>query len=172
MRNRPGHHRKTCAKPLRRAAAGAFFAVLLLLGCGAASTGGKLGFPLGTAEWRISDPYGWRSDPFTGEKAFHSGVDLACAEGSAVLAAQDGVVAEARYSVSYGNYLRILHAGGAETLYAHLQYLYARAGEVVEAGQPVGTAGQTGRATGAHLHFELRQQGTLCDPAAALGLPE
>ena len=65
-----------------------------------------------------------------------------------------------------------LPADGTETLYAHLQYLYVRTGETVQAGQILGTAGQTGRATGAHLHFELRRQGTACDPSALLGLSD
>lgn len=133
---------------------------------------GQLCFPLGTDAWRISDAYGWRQDPFTGQKSFHEGIDLACAEGTAVLAAQGGMVTQTRYSTSYGNCLRLLHPDGTETLYAHLQYLYVRAGEVVSVGQPLGTAGQSGRATGAHLHFELRQQGKVCNPAAALGLPD
>lgn len=127
-------------------------------------------FPLETAEWRVSDAYGWRADPLTGENAFHRGVDLACAGGTRVLAAMDGVVTAARQSASYGNYLLITHDAGQQTLYAHLQYLYVRAGEVVAAGQPLGTVGQTGRATGAHLHFELLVQGIRQDPARALGL--
>ena len=64
--------------------------------------------------------------------------------------------------------VRILHPDGCETRYAHLQYLYVRPGEVVQAGQTLGTVGQTGRATGAHLHLELWQQGAACDPAALL----
>ena len=68
--------------------------------------------------------------------------------------------------------LQLLHPDGTETLYAHLQYLYVRPGETVQAGQILGTAGQTGRATGAHLHFELRRQGTACDPSALLGLSD
>lgn len=128
----------------------------------------KYCFPLDTAAWRISDAYGARTDPFTGKPAFHSGLDLACAEGTAVLAVQGGVVTAAAYSPSYGNHLRILHPDGCETRYAHLQYLYVRPGEVVRAGQTLGTVGQTGRATGAHLHLELWQQGAACDPAALL----
>ena len=128
-------------------------------------------FPLETAAWRVSDLYGWREDPFTGEEAFHRGVDLACGEGTAVRAALDGVVTAARRGAAYGNYVRLTHADGQETLYAHMQYLYVRAGEVVQAGQRLGTAGQTGRATGAHLHFELLSGGIRYDPSDALGLP-
>lgn len=125
-------------------------------------------FPLESTQWRISDGYGWRSDPFTGEEAFHRGIDLACAEGTPVRAVMDGVVASARRSGSYGNVLRLCHDGGQETVYAHLQYLYVRPGEVVQAGQLLGTAGQTGRATGAHLHLELWSGGVVYDPSALL----
>ena len=82
-----------------------------------------------------------------------------------------GVVTAARRSAAYGNYLCLSHSGGQETLYAHLQYLFVRAGEVVQAGQPLGTAGETGRSTGAHLHFELLEQGVRYDAGALLGLP-
>jgi len=131
----------------------------------------KAVFPLGTTAWRVSDAYGWRTDPITGEEVFHRGTDLACAEGTAVLAAMDGVVTAARRSATYGNYLRLSHSGGQETLYAHLQYLFVRAGEVVQSGQPLGTAGETGRSTGAHLHFEFLVQGVRYDAGALLGLP-
>ena len=107
----------------------------------------------------------------TEEKAFHRGVDLACGEGTPVLAALDGVVTAARRGAAYGNYVRLTHGDGQETLYAHMQYLYVRAGEVVAAGQRLGTAGQTGRATGAHLHFEFLTGGIRYDPSAALSLP-
>lgn len=133
---------------------------------------GAICFPLQTAVWRVSDGYGTRQDPFTGEERFHQGVDLACAEGTAVLAVREGVATAARRSDSYGVCLQLLHPDGTETLYAHLQYLYVRTGETVQAGQILGTAGQTGRATGAHLHFELRRQGTACDPSALLGLSD
>lgn len=122
-------------------------------------------FPLGTTAWRISEEYGWREDPLTGKEAFHKGVDLACASGTIVLAGADGIVAAARHSQSYGNYLRLSHAKGEETLYAHMQYLYVRTGEVVKAGEPIGTVGQTGRATGAHLHLEWLCNGIRYDPA-------
>lgn len=144
--------------------AGLALCLLAALPVQAARNTKKYCFPLDTAVWRISDVYGKRIDPFTGKPAFHSGLDLACAEGTAVRAVQDGVVTAAAYSPSYGNHLRILHPDGCETRYAHLQYLYVRPGEVVQAGQTLGTVGQTGRATGAHLHLELWQQGAACDP--------
>lgn len=132
----------------------------------------ELVFPLEGSAWRLSSSYGWRLHPLTQQTRFHRGVDLACAEGTPVRAALGGVVTLAKHSTSYGNYLRVRHTNGDETLYAHLQYLFVRAGEVVQAGQRLGTAGQTGQATGAHLHFELLHNNVRYDPAAALHLPQ
>lgn len=160
---------------LKRGTVAAVLAValpLLLMGAVWTSATEEFAFPLETNAYRISDGYGWRSDPFTGERHFHEGIDLACAQGSAVLAAKAGAVVTAKRSESYGNFLRICHSDDTLTVYAHLEYLYVREGEVVEAGQLLGTAGQTGRATGAHLHFELYRGGELCDPAQALGLDD
>ena len=140
----------------------------LLAGTGAADAGRLL--PTGD-EWMARLGRLRLADPLTGEETFHRGTDLACAEGTRVLAVMDGVVSAARRSTTYGNYLRLSHSGGQETLYAHLQYLFVRAGEVVQAGQPLGTAGETGRSTGTHLHFELLEQGTRYDAGALLGLP-
>lgn len=92
-------------------------------GAGAEKTG-KLCFPLDTTQYRVSDGYGWRQDPFTGERTFHKGIDLACAEGTEVLAAEGGAVVQAYRSTSYGTCLRVLHTDGSESLYAHLQYAY------------------------------------------------
>lgn len=132
-----------------------------------------LTFPLGASSWRLSSGYGWRSDPLDPDQEdFHRGMDLACGEGTPVLAAMDGVVFAAGRSSSYGNYIRLAHDDGMETLYAHLQYLYARPGQVVKAGEVLGTAGQTGRATGPHLHFELLYRATRYDPSDLLGLGE
>lgn len=187
MRRRETKHRTESKKQraVRALAAGLLCAALMLgaalFACaGRAAPEGSslksaqptqsLTFPLGSAAWRVSDEYGWRKDPFTGQDAFHRGVDLACAEGTPVLAALDGVVSTARRSTSYGNYLCLSHSDGQQTLYAHMQYLYVRVGEVVRAGQLLGTAGQTGRATGAHLHFEFLARGIRYDPGAALGL--
>ena len=115
--------------------AGLALCLLAALPVQAARNTQKRCFPLDTTAWRISDAYGKRIDPFTGKAAFHQGLDLACAAGTAVRAVQGGVVTAAAYSPSYGNHLRILHPDGCETRYAHLQYLYVRPGEVVQAGQ-------------------------------------
>ena len=126
--------------------------------------------PLGIALSQTSG-YGWRTNPLhQTQEDFHTGADLAAAQGTPVLAAAAGVVRQARYSKSYGNYLRILHADGDETIYAHMQYLFARVGQTVTQGEIVGTVGQTGDATGPHLHFEILHDGIRYDPCAALGL--
>lgn len=177
MRNRrcrqAGFWMNRCrAKILFPAAVLAVLLVCAVLPVRAQTKAEELCFPLDTAQYRVSDGYGWRQDPFTGKNAFHNGIDLACAEGTGVLAAQSGMVVQAYRSTSYGTCLRVLHADDSAALYAHLQYAYARPGEVVKAGQLLGTAGQSGRATGTHLHFELRRQGTPCDPAGLLGIPD
>jgi len=127
-----------------------------------------LQFPL-PGQSRKTSGYGWRTDPMGGlGDDFHIGNDLAAAQGTPVLAAADGVVRMAGSHKSYGNYLRILHADGDETLYAHMQYLFVKAGECVTAGQILGTVGETGNATGPHLHFEILHRGLRYDPAEAL----
>ena len=128
-----------------------------------------LHFPLPGGGGQQTSGYGWRTDPVSGEGSeFHTGADLPAAEGTPVYAAADGVVRVARAHKSYGNYLRILHQNGDETLYAHLQYLYVRPGERVRAGQVIGASGQTGNVTGPHLHFELLHGGVRYDPTEAL----
>lgn len=125
--------------------------------------------PLGGRWYTLTSGYGWRTDPITGKKGnFHHGLDLAQAEGTPVTAAATGVVRSAGHSGSYGNYVRILHPGGDETLYAHMQYLFVHAGQNIELGQTIGTVGQTGNATGPHLHFEILHQGVRYDPTEAL----
>lgn len=129
----------------------------------------SLTFPLPGPACEKNSAYGWRADPMGGQGTdFHTGIDLAAAEGTPVLAAADGVVRTARWHKSYGNYVRILHQDGDETLYAHMQYLFVAGGAQVTAGQILGTVGQTGNATGPHLHFEVLHEGTRYDPAQAL----
>ncbi len=122
------------------------------------------------AGYTLSSGYGWRKHPITKKKTFHDGVDLACAEGTPILAAMDGIVDYTLYSASGGNSVRLRHAGGVETGYCHMQYTFVRAGEQVKAGQVIGTAGSTGNATGPHLHFSLLYNDCYYDPSEMLGL--
>lgn len=128
-----------------------------------------LAFPLPGGRDIGTSGYGWRIDPVSGKgEEFHTGADLSAAEGTPVMAAADGVVRVAGTHKSYGNYIRILHLNGDETLYAHMQYLYVHAGQGVVQGQVIGASGQTGNVTGPHLHFELLHEGTRYDPTQAL----
>jgi len=126
-------------------------------------------FPLPGKIYTKTSGYGWRTDPMGGQGTdYHTGADLAVSMGTPVLAAADGVVKLAGWHNSYGNYIRILHPGGDETLYAHMQYLFVRTGQPVKAGQTLGTVGQTGNSTGPHLHFETLKKGIRYDPTTAL----
>lgn len=118
----------------------------------------------------LSSRYGWRKHPITGEMTFHNGVDLAAAEGATVRSALDGMVCAAGYDEASGNYLVLQHAGGVVTGYAHLQYAFARMGEFVQKGECIATVGQTGSATGPHLHFTLKHDDVRYDPSAMLAL--
>lgn len=104
-----------------------------------------------------------------GSILFHKGVDLAAPSGQPVYASGNGKVTAAGYSRSYGNFVRIRHAGGYETLYAHLERIRAWQGETVHIGRHIGDVGNTGLATGSHLHFELIQDGRPLDPLAWFG---
>ena len=114
-----------------------------------------------------SSGYAVRADPFgSGEEEFHLGVDFA-GEG-AVRAWSDGTVRFTGEDESYGNYVVIDHRDGVSTLYAHLSRIDCGAGETVAAGEVIGIAGETGRATGVHLHFEIRVDGEPVDPEGYL----
>ncbi len=129
--------------------------------------------PTGTLQWplpvagRITSQFGHRVDPITGEVSSHTGTDIACAEGTPILAAADGIVTVANgldsWGGSYGYYIQIDHGGGLETLYAHCSSICVTTGQQVQAGQVIGYVGHTGRATGSHLHLETRANGTRVD---------
>lgn len=126
-------------------------------------------YPLPDGGSARTSGYGWRTDPMGGSGSdFHLGNDLAAAEGVPISAAADGVVRYAGVHSSYGNYVRILHADGDETLYAHMQYVFVRSGQPVSAGEMLGTVGETGNATGPHLHFEILHEGLRYDPSEVL----
>ena len=113
---------------------------------------------------RLLSTYGKRSDPFSGEGAFHSGVDIEAPSGTSIKASADGVVSHADWSSGYGRLVAVEHGNGMQTYYAHLSRVDVIAGQEVRRGQVVGAAGTTGRSTGAHLHYEVRQNGTPVNP--------
>ena len=129
--------------------------------------------PTGTLQWTlpvagtITSQFGHRVDPITGEVSSHTGTDIACAEGTPILAAADGTVTVANsldsWGGSYGYYIQIDHGGGLETLYAHCSSICVTTDQQVQAGQVIGYVGHTGRATGSHLHLEVHVNGSRTD---------
>jgi murein DD-endopeptidase MepM/ murein hydrolase activator NlpD len=115
---------------------------------------------------RITSPFGIR--PSTGRR--HDGVDIKAKPGEEILAAASGIVAFSGRQRGYGNVVILDHGNGVSTLYAHLFYASVRAGDSIRAGEAVGRAGKRGRATGTHLHFEVRRRGSPIDPAPQLWL--
>ena len=121
--------------------------------------------PTGTLQWplpvagTITSQFGHRVDPITGEVSSHTGTDIACAEGTPILAGADGTVTVANgldsWGGSYGYYIQIDHGGGIETLYAHCSSICVTTGQQVQAGEVIGYVGHTGRVTGSHLHLEV-----------------
>jgi len=116
----------------------------------------------------VSSGYGQREDPIDGSSRFHTGVDIAAQEGSPILAAAPGVVRRAGKRGGYGNAVEIDNGGGTSTLYGHARALAVKEGDRVEKGQPIAFVGHTGRATGSHLHFEVRKDGKPTNPDPAL----
>jgi murein DD-endopeptidase MepM/ murein hydrolase activator NlpD len=116
----------------------------------------------------ISSPYGWRTDPFRGGKAWHAGLDIAAAAGDPVAACWDGEVTYAGTKGGYGNVVEVTHAGGWKSVYGHLSTLSVKAGDAVTAGEKIAEIGSTGRSTGPHLHFELRRGEETVDPRTML----
>jgi murein DD-endopeptidase MepM/ murein hydrolase activator NlpD len=111
-----------------------------------------------------TSPFGWRRDPFSGATSYHRGVDLRAAYGEPIGAADGGTVVFAGEQRGYGQTVVVEHAGGVRTRYAHLSSLMTEAGADVKAGEAIGRAGRSGRATGTHLHFEVTQDGRPIDP--------
>ena len=111
-----------------------------------------------------TSPFGWRRDPFTGTTAYHRGVDLRAAYGEPIAAADAGTVVFAGEQRGYGQTVVVQHGNGIRTRYAHLSSLSTEAGAAVKAGEAIGRAGRSGRATGTHLHFEVTQNGQPIDP--------
>lgn len=124
-----------------------------------------LGFDYCTpANGPVSSGFGYRDHPIEGEERFHYGVDMAAPDGSDVCCFADGTVKAVGESSSYGKYVIVTHTGGYETLYAHCSAISVSSGAEVERGDVLGKVGQTGIATGPHLHFELHQEGVYLNP--------
>jgi murein DD-endopeptidase MepM/ murein hydrolase activator NlpD len=107
-------------------------------------------------EGRVASSFGERQDPINGEGAFHSGIDIDAPSGTPIRAAADGDVAEASMNAGYGREIMLEHGHDVVTLYGHLSAIAVVVGQHVIRGQVIGYVGQSGRATGPHLHYEVR----------------
>ena len=117
----------------------------------------------------VSSTFGMRHDPITGGKRFHGGVDIAAPAGTEVKAPGGGKVTFSGTAKGYGNLVEIDHGDGTVSRYGHNAVNLVAAGDEVKAGQAIAIVGSTGRATGAHLHFEVRQGGRPIDPSVMIG---
>jgi murein DD-endopeptidase MepM/ murein hydrolase activator NlpD len=112
----------------------------------------------------ISSYYGMRTDPFTGRRERHKGMDLAGKEGSDVISVGAGVVTWAGERYGYGNLVEVNHGNGYSTRYGHCKEVLVKVGDTVKKGQVMALMGSTGRSTGPHVHFEVRYKGKAVDP--------
>lgn len=119
--------------------------------------------PVEDESW-LSSAFGYREDPFTGQRRFHSGMDFAGRTGSEIRAAGGGLVVFSGRRSAYGNLVEIAHGGGLNTRYAHNAELLVEPGQRVEAGEVIARMGRTGRATDTHLHYEVVQTGNAINP--------
>ncbi|NKC16129.1 MAG: peptidoglycan DD-metalloendopeptidase family protein [Gammaproteobacteria bacterium] len=126
----------------------------------------RAGSPSGrpvTKGW-VSSHFGWRTDPITGRKAFHDGIDFAGRYKSPVIAVASGIVTHSESRRGYGNIVQIKHPGGLSTRYAHNAKNTVSVGDKVERGEVIALMGSTGRSTGAHVHFEVMRGGEQLNP--------
>ena len=112
----------------------------------------------------LSSSFGYREHPVEGEERFHYGIDLAADSGTAVSCFANGTVTAVGESSSYGKYCIVTHSGGYTTLYAHCSRITVSSGTSVSRGEKIAEVGETGMATGPHLHFELHQDGVYLNP--------
>ncbi len=116
----------------------------------------------------VGSGFGFRSDPFSGRAALHTGLDFPADVGTPIMAAAGGMVRSTDFHAAYGNLLEIDHGNGLVTRYAHTSKILVKAGDLVRRGQVVAQVGTTGRSTGPHLHFEVMVEGVLQNPAKFL----
>jgi murein DD-endopeptidase MepM/ murein hydrolase activator NlpD len=117
----------------------------------------------------LSDGFGWRKDPFTGQRQFHRGVDIVAPAGTQIRAAADGIVSRSAHDSEYGRNLDLNHGHGYITRYAHLTEALVRPGDRVRRGDVIARVGSTGRSTGPHLHYEVFRDGRRVNPWSYLG---
>ena len=116
----------------------------------------------------VGSGFGFRTDPFSGRAALHTGLDFPSPEGTPIYSAAGGVVIAADYHPAYGRVVELDHSKGLVTRYAHTSKVFVSAGEIVKRGQLIAHVGTTGRSTGSHLHFEVLLDGVPQDPAKFL----
>lgn len=123
-----------------------------------------------TSSARMSSGYGYRIHPVTGKTQFHKGMDFAAPIGTPIYATGNGVVTFSGWGTGYGRYVEIDHGNGTVTRYAHTSANYVNVGDTVYANQQIAAVGNTGRSTGAHLHYEVRQNGQTVNPQTYLAM--
>jgi murein DD-endopeptidase MepM/ murein hydrolase activator NlpD len=117
---------------------------------------------------RLTSPYGWRHDPISGVRRFHSAIDLAAPTGTPIKAAMDGKVSSVGFNSTYGKFIILSHSGGFQTMYAHLNVTSVIQGSYVNQGTKIGEVGSTGYSTGPHLHFAVFKNGQAVNPIELL----
>lgn len=120
--------------------------------------------PVTPVSGRITSPFGYRINPITKQFSFHTGMDIAAAEGTPIAAAFAGTVEKVGVSDAYGNYVLLDNGSGIETFYGHCKLVTVHQGDKVKAGGLLGGVGSTGMSTGDHLHFEIRVHGISLNP--------
>ena len=122
---------------------------------------------------KISSGYGYRKDPFTGKKGFHAGIDYLIPVGTEVKSSLNGKVLKTEFlDTGYGLNILIDHLNGYYTLYGHLSEIFVKPNQTVKQGQIIGMSGDSGRSTGAHLHFAVKENNRFIDPVKVLEYPK
>jgi len=148
-------------------AANALVAKILAMQSDSEYVGGDMAWPVPGAK-KVTSEFGYRVHPILKTNKMHTGMDIACPEGTKVVASNSGRVIMAGWNDSYGNFVAIDHGGGRVTLYAHNNSLSVKVGDVVVRGEEIARSGSTGMSTGPHLHFEVRINGEYKDPRGYL----
>lgn len=138
-------------------------------GTQAVNSGGWL-YPLGYSV-PITSAYGWRTHPLTGKKSWHNGIDLAAGSGAAIYASKSGTVTSACYNEAYGNCVTVNHGDGFSSMYAHMTNYVVSSGAYVKQGDLLGYVGDSGWATGPHLHFTIYYNGGDVNPMSYITVP-